>query len=215
MKSFEFSHWDLSATSKGLLFFAQSLEEMLFHFGHDSLKVPALNFRFLCVEILNTIEKIDAEVVDKGNMRPLFEELRDSYEHDPIAKELFGNEFISLFFSKNAEGEIDRSCSEIYKSPNSDASIKQIKRVIEYLLNEMGLNDKYYVELKKSITKAIKAPSFTVQEQTSLYQMSRILLTELINYAYSQEYINIYLPWKKQKVIVLPKELRMIMCLLF
>ena len=98
MKSFEFSHWDLSDTNKGLLFFAQSLEEMLFHFGHDSLKVPALNFRFLCIEILTTIEKIDEEIIDKGNMRPLFEELRNSYEHDPIAKCLFGDEFLSLFF---------------------------------------------------------------------------------------------------------------------
>ena len=98
MKSFEFSHWDLSDTNKGLLFFAQSLEEMLFHFGHDSLKVPALNFRFLCIEILTTIEKIDEEIIDKGNMRPLFEELRNFYEHDPIAKCLFGDEFLSLFF---------------------------------------------------------------------------------------------------------------------
>lgn len=189
MKSFEFSHWDLSDANKGLLFFAQSLEEMLFHFGHDSLKVPALNFRFLCIEILTTIEKIDEEIIDKGNMRPLFEELRNSYEHDPIAKCLFGDEFLSLFFSKNAEGEIDRNCSEIYKNPGSDISIKQIKRVVEYFINDMGLCDKYFSELKQRITDTIKAQPFTIQEQAALYKMSKILLTELINRAYSQEYI--------------------------
>ena len=106
MKSFEFSHWDLSDANKGLLFFAQSLEEMLFHFGHDSLKVPALNFRFLCIEILTTIEKIDEEIIDKGNMRPLFEELRNFYEHDPIAKYLFGDEFLSLFFLKTQKAKL-------------------------------------------------------------------------------------------------------------
>lgn len=46
MKAFEFPRWASAPSNKGLLFFAQSMEEMLFHYGHDSLKVPALNFRF-------------------------------------------------------------------------------------------------------------------------------------------------------------------------
>lgn len=57
MKCFDFSHWNFSNMDKGLLFFSQTLEEMLFHYGHDSLKVPALNLRFLCVEIVNCIKK--------------------------------------------------------------------------------------------------------------------------------------------------------------
>lgn len=189
MKSFDFSHWELTESSKGLLFFAQTLEEMLFHYGHDSLKVPALNFHFLCVEIHNTIIKIDAEVVDKGNMRPLFEELKDSFSRDPIAKQLFGDDFDCLFFTKNAEGEIQRNCSDISKDPSSETSIKRINRVIDYLLNEMGQEDKYYTTLKATITKIIKANPFTIVEQGELYQLGRILLTELINCSYSQEYI--------------------------
>lgn len=189
MKSFDFSHWELTESSKGLLFFAQTLEEMLFHYGHDSLKVPALNFHFLCVEIHNTIIKIDAEVVDKGNMRPLFEELKDSFSRDPIAKQLFGDDFDCLFFTKNAEGEIQRNCSDILKDPSSETSIKRINRVIDYLLNEMGQEDKYYTTLKATITETIKANPFTIVEQGELYQLSRILLTELINCSYSQEYI--------------------------
>lgn len=189
MKSFDFSHWDLSESSKGLLFFAQSLEEMLFHHGHDSLKVPALNFHFLCIEISNTIDKIDAEIVDKGNMRPLFEELKDSFGRDPIAKQLFGNDFDSLFFAKNADGEILRNCSDILKDPSTETSIKRIKRVIDYLLNEMAINDSYYSTLKATITETTKANPFNIAEQEQLYQLSRILLTELINCSYSQEYI--------------------------
>jgi hypothetical protein len=189
MKSFDFSHWDLNESNKGLLFFAQSLEEMLFHYGHDSLKVPALNFRFLCVEISNTINKIDKGIVDKGNMRPLFEELKDSFGRDPIAKKLFGNDFDSLFFAKNADGEIQRNCSDILKDPCAEASIKRIKRVIDYLLNEMAINDSYYSTLMSTITEVTKSTPFTIVQQEQLYQLSRILLTELINYSYSQEYI--------------------------
>ncbi len=189
MKAFNFTHWNLSEANRGLLFFAQSLEEMLFHYGHDSLKVPALNFRSLCVEVHNTIKKIDAEIIDKGNMRPLFEELRTSYDHDPIVKRLFGDDFSSLFFIQNASGEIERKCSDINKDPSSEASIKRIKRVVKFLLTDMDLNDRYFVELKKSITEIIKGQSFSVHEQSNLYHLSRILLTELINRDYSQEFI--------------------------
>jgi len=95
MKAFNLAHWNLSEANRELLFFAQSLEEMLFHYGHDSLNVPALNFCSLCIEIHNTIKKIDAEI-----MRPLFEELKTSYDHDPIVKRLFRDNFSSLFYPK-------------------------------------------------------------------------------------------------------------------
>jgi len=189
MKSFNFSHWNLSETSKGLLFFAQSLEEMLFHYGHDSLKVPALNFHFLCVEIHKTIRKIDAEVVDKGNIRPLIEELEEAFSQDIIAHKIFGNDFYSLFFSKNANGEIQRDRSDIFKDPTSDVTIRQIKHVINFLLTEMELNDTYYNLLKSTITETIKTCPFNFSEMGRLYQLSRSLLSELINTSYSQEYI--------------------------
>lgn len=189
MKSFDFSHWNSAVPTEGLLFFAQSMEEMLFHYGHDSLKVPALNFRFLCIELCNTISKIEADVIDKGNMRPLFEELKETFVCDPIAKQLYGSDFDSLFFSKNSDGEIQRNCSDIFKDPCSEASIKRIKRVVTYLLRDMDIEDKYFITLKLKITETIKTIPFGFDEQEMLYRLNRILLTDLINCSYSQEYI--------------------------
>lgn len=189
MKSFEFSDWASAPSNKGLLFFAQSMEEMLFHYGHDSLKVPALNFRFLCVEIQKTIRKINADIVDKSNMRPLLAELKDSFQKDPIAKRLLGSNFECLFFSKNSDGEIQQNCSDIFKDPCSEASLKRINRVISYLLNEMKLNDQYYIILKETIAQTVKINPFSHEQQDLLYRLCRILLTDLINYSYSQEYI--------------------------
>ena len=189
MKHVNISHWDFSNMDKGLLFFAQVIEEMLFHYGHDSLKVPALNFRFLCFEIRNSIEKIESDIVDKGNMRPLFDELKETFENDPIVKKLFGSDFNSLFYTKNAEGDILRNCSDIFKDPTGDTSIKRIKRVVHWLINEMDIEDRYFLELKASITECIKAVPFSFSEQEQLYRLSRILITDLINFGYSQEYI--------------------------
>lgn len=189
MKCFDFSHWNSLSSMQGLLFFAQAMEEMLFHYGHDSLKVPALNFRFLCVEIQNTIRKIEDEIVDKGNMRPLIEELKDSFNNDCIAQQIFGNDFDSLFYMKTAQGEVNRSCTDLYKDPGSENSVQRIKYVVDYLLTEMRLNNRYYTVLKDSITKAIKSSPCEIFQQKELYKLTKIFLTDLINYAYSQEYI--------------------------
>ena len=71
MKAFEFPRWASAPSNKGLLFFAQSMEEMLFHYGHDSLKVPALNFRFLCVEIQKTIRATPRNDMKKPHHLPI------------------------------------------------------------------------------------------------------------------------------------------------
>ena len=189
MKAFDFTHWDPSEDMKGLLFFAQSLEEMLFHYGHDSLKVPALNFRFLCVEIESTIKKILSGVVDKGNLKPLLEELEDCYAKDPIAISLYGADFKSLFYQKSSSGEFQRDCASIFKDPSSDASLPCIRKVISYLLNDMEIGDKYYIKLKEAIENSITKKPFDYEEESKLYKLSKILLTELINFSYSQEYI--------------------------
>ena len=151
MKAFNFSQWDLTEHNKGLLFFAQCLEEMLFHYGHDSLKVPALNFNVICIEIYNTIQKIENDILDKGNMKPLFEELEDFFRKDPIANALYGTDFNRLFYFKTADGEYSRNCSELRKDPTTENSINRINKVILYLLEDMSLNDKYFATLKKQI----------------------------------------------------------------
>ena len=189
MKRSEFSHWSSEPCLQGLLFFAQSLKEMLFHYGHDSLKVSALNFNFLCVEIEETIKKIEDGVVDSGNMKPLIEELRESFKHDYVAQKLLGTNFDSLFFTRNLKGEIDRNSSQFFREPTSEASIKAIKRVIHYMRNIMNMNTQYYTILKDEITNTIKEFYCKEDKQEQLYQLSRILITDLINRAYSKEYI--------------------------
>ena len=189
MKSHSFSHWEMDSVGKGLLFFAQSIEEMLFHYGHDSLKAPALNFHFLCVEISKTINKIQKETIEKAHMRHLLDELQDSFNRDPIAKKLLGSDFKSQFYVKDSVGSINRDCSGIFKDPCSDTSIRRISHVIDYFIHKMKYSMAYFTVLKEDITRLIKLDSLDDKEQDDLYHLSRLLVTELINNAYSQEYV--------------------------
>lgn len=189
MKMFNFSHWKSVEDNKGLLFFAQSMEEMLFHYGHDSLKVPALNFRFLCFEIKSVIVKISDGILDKGNLQPLMKELSKSFSNDPVAKSLYGEDFNSLFFSKNAKGEIDRGFNVNNKNVDFDVNADKLGVVLDYLIADMDIDDKYYATLKSMIISRIKKESCTMEDMGEIYQLTRILLVDLINYNYNQEFI--------------------------
>ena len=189
MKAASFTSWEINDTTMPLLFLIQSMEEMLFPYGHDSYKVPALNFHFICVEILSCIEKIEYEVVDKGNMKPLFEELEAMFGMDDIAKKLYGHDFSSLFYAKNDKGEYNRDISQLRKNPSDEISIKRIQRTISFLLDDMNINDKYFNTLKNEISDVLHCGQISVSEQKRILSLSRLFLTEVINRGYSQEYV--------------------------
>lgn len=189
MKPSDFSHWELYDPQKKLLFFAQTMEELLYHYGHDSLKVDALNFHYLCVEILSTLKKIEDGSVDKTYIKPLMEELRSSFGADPIASRIFGNNLECLFYSRKNDGEINRECGDVFKSADSEASHRRIETVVRYLNEEMQRDNAYFELLVDSIEELLKGDTFDLPRQQKLHKLTRLLLTELINLSYTQEYI--------------------------
>lgn len=189
MKAYSFENWVIDSKITPFLFFIQSVEEMLFPYGHDSYKVPTLNFHFLCIEILQTIDKIENDVIDKGNMRPLFEELSAMLVNDKVAEKLYGTDFYRLFYNKNDKGEYSRDCSNLNKDPGSEVSLKVIQKTLQFLVNDMTIDDKYLQTLKNEIESILNKTAFEIAEAQRLSGLSRLLLTELINRGYSQEYI--------------------------
>lgn len=189
MKAFSFENWKIQTNTTQFLFFVQSMEEMLFHYGHDSYKVPALNFHFLCMEILSSIQKIEKDIIDKGNMRPLFDELESMFSSDYIATKLYGRDFYSLFYHKNDKGEYTRDCAQLKKDPGSETSLKVIQKTLLFLIDDMAIDDKYFKTLKEEIEILLYKTNVNMKDFQRLLGLSRLLLTELINRGYSQEYI--------------------------
>ena len=189
MKAYSFENWLNNTIETPFLFFVQSMEEMLFPYGHDSYKVPTLNFHFLCVEILSSIEKIEADIIDKGNMRPMFDELSSVFENDYVARKLYGTDFYSLFYNKNDKGEYARDCAQLNKDPGSEISLKIIRKTLLFLIDDMAIEDKYLNTLKSEIEQLLQKTILNIKDSEKLSNLSRLLLTELINRGYSQEYI--------------------------
>lgn len=189
MKAHSFENWLNNTIETPFLFFVQSMEEMLFPYGHDSYKVPTLNFHFLCIEILSSIEKIEADIIDKGNMRPMFDELSSVFENDYVARKLYGTDFYSLFYNKNDKGEYNRDCAQLNKDPGSEISLKIIRKTLLFLIDDMEIEDKYLNTLKVEIEQLLQKTILNIKDSEKLSNLSRLLLTELINRGYSQEYI--------------------------
>lgn len=177
-----------------LVFFIQSMEEMLFHYAHDSYKVPTLNFHYLCEEIIYSIKKIKSGVIDKGNLRPLLEELEYMLKNDIVARELYGDNISALFMGKDNRGEYCRKKIDITKASEDESLINKIESVLLFVLDDLKIDDKYYEKIKQDIELIIVgSDSFNKNEQARLFLLSRLLLTEVINRGYSQEYIYLQL----------------------
>lgn len=189
MKAYSFENWTKGKGTEGLMFFVQNVEEMLFHYSHDSYKVPALNFHYLCEEILQCIGYLEREIVDKGNMRPLVDEMSAMLQGDIIAQILYGDKIEDLFYLKNEKGQLEDNYHLIENEPGSENSVRKLRKIISYLLEDMEIQNKYFELTKLEIKTAVLQNSDDEERRHRLAQLSRLFLTELINRGYSQEYI--------------------------
>lgn len=180
---------EIDSKWKGLRFFVQLAEELLFYFSHDSFKVPTLNFHYLCIEALSIIDEIENGVLDKGNIIPILQELLDSFKQDPIIDSFYGSDINILFTQKDTNGEYKPVLKEIMQNPTSDLSIQRVKKCLLFLQDDLGRKSRYYYKGISEIKNLIQKQEPDYLELVQLKQYTRIVLTELINKGYSQEYI--------------------------
>lgn len=188
MKNISIENWDNNICNKGLLFFVQSMEELLFYHSHDSLKIPTLNFHFFWYELLGVINNIERDILDKGNIIPLINEMEFFFKSDVIAMELYGDKLHEIFSEKNTDGNYVSFYDSIMKNKVAESTFSKLKNMAEYILEDINCNNKYYKSIIKKIKYLINQ-ELTFDETDKLYKLTKCILTELINSGYSQEYI--------------------------
>lgn len=182
------NNWMLNTGKQGLLLFAQSLEELMASHSHDSYKVPALNFHFICFEMENVINLIEFDVLDKGNLIPLFNEMTSLYEQDPIAQGIFGSNIQTVFYKKRNDFSFIKKPINLDSDKINDDILTQIKNGIHFMISEMNRNNQYYVKLIELIKTRIEKCNDTSDFET-IYSLTRIVASELINRGFNQAYI--------------------------
>ena len=145
---YDVSHWTIETGRCSLLLFAQSMEELLAPHSHDSHKVPILDYHYICYEIKHVISLVEDDVLDRGNLIPLFSEMESLFLSDTIAQEILGTDFQTLFYKKNVKGEYEKNPLKIEKSKDLESVIPDLKRTINYITAEFARNDQYYTKLE-------------------------------------------------------------------
>lgn len=97
--------WSDSFEHEGLLFFVQRIQEMLFHFSSDVHRAPVHNTSTLIHEFLSTYNEVSTGEVKDYHLKPIFDELAQSFSCDKVLYENLGESFISTVYSHM------RSCS--------------------------------------------------------------------------------------------------------
>lgn len=189
MNNQDLSHWSTFTGKSGLLLFAQSFEELLAPHSHDSYKVSALNFHYICLELLNVINLIEDGILDKGNVIPLWAEFKALFYKDSVAHQILGTEFDALFYKKNNKGKFDHQSIKIDTSKDVDNHLPTLKKGTQYIIEELSRNNQYYKNLLVEIKNSIAASSDDALRLEPVFELTRILASELINRGFSQTYI--------------------------
>lgn len=166
MKAPDLKKWDLKYEMEGLLFFAQSINELLFDYTIDTYKIPALNSRSLTEESLHSIEDCEANFLKYGTIKPIIKELEDRLQKDLVVIEILKDYF-----------------EEFLKFLRTDNSLPDLKTKIMFLNNK--IRDSYLSMSKVLLKKAILNP----KEKEKIAGLTRIFITELISQGYAPEFI--------------------------
>lgn len=84
------NNWSNLVQLKGLLFFAQRLEELTFDYSLDSYKAPTTNGPYLVREVLDQLQSQRNRKDERHNCQPIIEEMKER---------LFGNQIVSNIIS--------------------------------------------------------------------------------------------------------------------
>lgn len=165
MKFKSIRKWKYSPELEGLLLFAQRLDELLFDFTLDTYKPPALNSAFLCLEALQLITEIEAETIEKANLKHVLDELEWSLRHDEVAKELINLEIKDYVL----RGEND--------------NINSVKVRLELLFN--CINPAKYLNK----TYELIFDSVRKNEKKRISYLAKTMTTSLLNIGYHQTFL--------------------------
>lgn len=168
MKKADISHWENIQNLEGLLFFAQSVDEMLFDFTLDSYKPLALNSRLLCIECLEAIDEVRSGFIQQKNLISIIEELIWSLKKDTAARQIFGVKY-------------DHYINKVKSSQNN---LYQLENIVRLLYTSFQ-SRQYLKSVIQCLTKLIKDG----KDKERIRQLTSSFVTELVNYGYNQHYI--------------------------
>lgn len=169
MKIPRLTKWRMTGEMTGLLFFAQSLEEILFDHTVDSFKAPALNTHSSVLELRSLASELKDGTLRSGVLKHVLEELEHRIGTDPALE----GEPLKLFNKYTA------SFNQYMDKLNPNELIS----LTDSLLLEIRKN--YWGQIKGKIKELIEGSI----EKHKLTELAKILACEIELRGYSKRYL--------------------------
>lgn len=167
MRQNNISKWNYSSDLNNLLFFAQKLDELLFHYSTDSYRYPVLSLSGLASEYRIVYNDVKRKIISEKNLDHIVEEFVYCLKQDNLAKEILTKEYSNRF-------------TKDYKSWSHKTQYENLL----YVQRKFG-NRTYYNKLVEQLRLCIERG----KEKKSIDKYSALLVRELINYGYDENYI--------------------------
>lgn len=165
MKFRNIKNWPTDRDLSALLFFAQRMEELLFHYSLDTYKPAALNAPALCVEALLVLNDIESNILDESHLPHILDELEWAMQADRVAKALM-------------EADLSRYVLRHENVPISERKLKL--GVLSGALNPYRYLGKCFEQLEVAVNSKSKV---------DIDALARTLCTTLINLGQSKTFL--------------------------
>lgn len=150
-----------------MLFFAQRLNELLFHHTTDTYRVPALSLIGLAKEFCNVYKDSQKGIINSKNLKHIIDEFDYRLQKDPVAKNILTKEYVERF-NKN----------------NGSWDIKTQYENINYIGRKLS-NLAYYNEIVQKLKKLINEN----KQKKAIDELTVMWVREAIDYGYNENFI--------------------------
>ena len=167
MRQNNITKWKYDASLNCLLFFAQRLDELLFHHTTDTYRYSSLSLRGLAAEYCSVYRDAKIGTINKKNLEHIIEELSGRLNCDDVAKEILTKEFCSRFIKNYKSWDIKTQFENVQYIGRKLSNRTYYKYIIERLKHLISEN-------KKKCEIDVKAAAF---------------VRELLDCGYNENYI--------------------------
>ena len=149
MRQNNITKWKYDSSLNCLLFFAQRLDELLFHHTTDTYRYPSLSLRGLAAEYCSVYHDAKIGTINKKNLEHIIEELSGRLDCDDVAKEILTKEFCSRFIKNYKSWDIKTQFENVQYIGRKLSNRTYYKYIIERLKHQISENkEKYEIDVK-------------------------------------------------------------------
>lgn len=153
---------------EGVVFFIQSVDEMVFNYSYDSYRAPSMNTYFRLQEGMVVLTDVISKELNRKIARPVIEEIAWSLRNDLVAREIIG--LLDLeYLSNKLESQIE----------NLDECLK----LVHYIFGK--IENKYMQCLSPLILKTVLEPN----KKEDIYKLAQCFCSSVLGGGYGRQYI--------------------------